>query len=113
MRARLPVYQVEKPALSHITPSRDGIFYSRTVRRRTDSELDLRGTRVEEALDRIESYLNDATVAGLSSVRISHGVGTGALRGAIREYLARHPLVKSAGRDETVNSDGVTVVELA
>ena len=112
MRARLPVYQVEKPALSHTTPSRDGIFYSRTVKRRADSELDLRGVRVEEALDRVDGYLNDATVAGLSSVRISHGVGTGALRGAIREYLARHPLVKSAGPDESITSDGVTIVEL-
>ena len=112
MRARLPVHHLDRPARAYTTPSRDGIYFSRRSKGRIDPELDLRGARVEEALDRIDTFLNDATVSGLSSVRIGHGVGTGALRGAIREYLGHHPLAKSVGRVEGIGPDAVTVVEL-
>ena len=112
MRARLPVYQLDRPARVHTTSSRDGIYYARSSKRQVNSELNLLGVRVEEAIDRVEGFLNDATLGGLSSVRIIHGVGSGALRSAIREYLGHHPLVKSAGPDESMTSDGVTVVEL-
>ena len=113
MRARLPVYQIDRPARAHTTPTHEGIYFSRPAKRQVNTELDLHGMRVEEALDRIDSFLNDATLAGLSSVRIMHGVGTGALRNASREYLSHHPLVKSVRRDESVTSDSATVVELA
>ena len=113
MRARMPIYQLDRPAQAHTTTSREGIYYSRPAKKQVMRELDLRGARVEEALERVEEFLNDAVVAGLPSVRIAHGVGTGALRNAIREYLQGHPLVKSAGRDETTTSDGATVVMLA
>ncbi len=112
MRARLPVYQLDRPAQANMTPSHDGVYLSRPVKRRANTELDLHGTRVDDALEQLESFLNDATVSGLSAVRIIHGVGTGALRSAIREYLGHHPLVKSAGRDEGIAADGVTVVRL-
>ena len=112
MRARLPSYQLDRPARANTMPSGEGIYFSRPVKRQVNTELDLHGERVEDALGRIESFLNDATVAGLSSVRIMHGVGTGALRNAIREYLGVHPLVKTSGRDETATSDAVTIVEL-
>ena len=112
MRARLPAYQLDRPARENTTPSREGIFYVTSGKRKADTELDLHGARVEEALDRLESFLNDAILAGLSSVRVIHGVGTGALRNAIREHLSHHPLVKASGRDDNITSDGVTVVEL-
>lgn len=69
-----------------------------TVNRATLSvplELDLHGKRVEEALDMADKYLSDAVVANLPQARILHGIGTGALRSAIREMLQTHPLVKS------------------
>ena len=113
MRARFPVYQLARPARAHTAASRDGIYYARSVKRQVNNELDLHGVRVEEAIARMESFLNDATLAGLSSVRIGHGVGTGALRSAIREHLEGHPLVKSFRRDERTISDATTVVELA
>ena len=57
-------------------------------------ELDLRGERVEEGLERLERYLNDAYLARLPWVRIIHGHGTGAMRVAVRDVLASgHPLV--------------------
>ena len=112
MRARLPVHQIARPALTEAGPPRDTVYYSRSSKGPVDPELNLRGARVEDAIDRIEIWLSDAVQAGLSSVRIFHGVGTGALRSAIREHLSHHPLVKAAGRDENITADSATVVEL-
>ena len=76
-------------------------------------ELDLRGERVEEGLDRLERYLNDAYLARLPWVRIIHGRGTGAIRAAVRDALKQHPLVGSARPGEgNEGGDGVTVVKL-
>ena len=113
MRARLPSYQLDRPAPAHTTPSGAGVFYARTARRAVDPQLTLRGVKVEEALERLEGYLSDAVMAGLSSVRIEHGVGTGALRAAVREHLNHHSLVRSYRPDENARTDGVTLVELA
>jgi DNA mismatch repair protein MutS2 len=78
-----------------------------------DRELLLRRLTVEEALDRLDQYLYDAFMAGLPSVRIIHGKGTGKLRRAVHESLARHPLVKSYRLGDYGEGDyGVTVVEL-
>jgi DNA mismatch repair protein MutS2 len=78
-----------------------------------DRELLLRRLTVEEALDRLDQYLYDAFMAGLPSVRIVHGKGTGKLRRAVHESLARHPLVKSYRLGDYGEGDyGVTVVEL-
>jgi len=78
-----------------------------------DTELLLRRLTVEEALDRLDQYLYDAFMAGLSSVRIVHGKGTGKLRHAVHESLAKHPLVKSYRLGGYGEGDyGVTVVEL-
>jgi DNA mismatch repair protein MutS2 len=76
-------------------------------------QLDLRGARAEEALEVLDRYLNDAAVAGVDRLRIVHGKGTGALRTAVREVLARHPLVRAhepAGAAE--GGDGATIVRL-
>jgi DNA mismatch repair protein MutS2 len=79
-----------------------------------DLQLDLRGWRVEDALEEVETYLDNAALAGLSFVRLLHGKGTGALRQAIRQQLARNPLVKSfASAASNDGGDGVTIVTLA
>jgi DNA mismatch repair protein MutS2 len=75
-------------------------------------ELDLRGKRAHEIEATLDSYLNDASLAGLGQVRIIHGFGTGAVRNIVREFLTVHPLVSSfrpGGKDE--GGDGVTVAE--
>ena len=112
MRARMPAHQLARPAKDHTTTSGDGIRYSRRSKKSVGTELDIHGTRVEEALDRIDGFLSEATVAGLSSVRVMHGVGSGALRSANREYLSHHPLARSFGRDENLVNDSVTVAQL-
>lgn len=77
------------------------------------SEIKLLGTTVEEANVLIDKYLDDASLAGLSTVRIVHGKGTGMLRKGIHAYLKKHPHVKSfrlAGIGE--GDMGVTIVEI-
>ena len=77
------------------------------------SSLDLRGARVDEALDALDRYLDDAALAGLGSVTIIHGLGTGALRDAVRAAAAEHPLVRSARPGERgEGGDGATIVTL-
>ena len=74
-------------------------------------ELDLRGQRVDEALDALDSYLERGFTAGLIFGRIIHGRGTGALRQAIREALRQSSYIKrweSGGEKE--GGDGVSVV---
>lgn len=75
-------------------------------------QIDMRGWRVEDALIELDTYLNDAVMAGLAAVRIVHGKGTGALRQAVREQLSHSPLVKSyASAPPQEGGDGVTVVK--
>jgi DNA mismatch repair protein MutS2 len=59
------------------------------------TELNLLGKRVDEALDAVEKFLDDALLAGHKVVRIVHGKGTGRLRQAIHDYLRSHPQVRS------------------
>ncbi len=77
-------------------------------------ELDLRGTRVDDALPQLEEYLDAAYMAGLPFVRIIHGKGTGALRKAVQDMIQTHPLARSWERGKpNEGGDGVTVVLLA
>ena len=80
----------------------------------TINEVHLRQLTADEALLKLDKYLNDAFMAGLYQVRVIHGKGTGTLRQVAREQLAKHPLVKSyrpGGYGE--GGAGVTIVELA
>ena len=77
------------------------------------AEIDLRGQRVEESLIKLEEFLDKAVRDGLSTLRIIHGRGTGALRNAVREHLRRHPLVASSGAESPEHGgDGATLVHL-
>jgi DNA mismatch repair protein MutS2 len=77
------------------------------------SSLDLRGARVEEALAALDRYLDDAALAGLDQVVVIHGLGTGALRDAVRERASGHPLVASTRPGERgEGGDGATVIKL-
>ncbi|MCK5434337.1 MAG: Smr/MutS family protein [Dehalococcoidales bacterium] len=77
-------------------------------------EVYLRRLTVDEALLKLNQYLDDAFMAGLYQVRVIHGKGTGTLRRVVTEQLAGHPLVESyrlAGYGE--GGAGVTIVQLA
>jgi DNA mismatch repair protein MutS2 len=75
-------------------------------------ELDLRGERFENALSRVEKYIDDALLAGYPRVSIIHGKGTGALRQGVQEYLKNHRSVKNIRfGDAGEGGTGVTVVQ--
>ena len=112
MRAKIPVYQLERQAEGHPAAASQGVYLDRAPRKPANVDLDLRGLRVDEALSRVDEALNDAALDGAGTVRIIHGKGTGALRQAIREYLGGHPLVVSAQNGEGPGGDGITVAEL-
>lgn len=75
-------------------------------------ELDLRGERFEDAMLRVEKYLDDALLAGYSKVSIIHGKGTGALRKGVLQLLKKHPQVKSSNMANLSEGGlGNTIVE--
>ena len=113
MRAKIPVYQLERPAQAvQPTPNTRDFHVDRKPRRQAGNEIDLRGLRVETALDQVETLLNDAALDESAEIKIIHGKGTGALRRAIREYLLGHPLVVESSPGEGAGGEGVTMVQL-
>ena len=77
------------------------------------SKIDLRGFRIDEALQDLEVYLDKASMVGLSPVEIIHGHGTGQLRTAIRDYLSDSPYVaKFRQGEDTEGGNGVTIVDI-
>ncbi|MCL1975713.1 MAG: endonuclease MutS2 [Firmicutes bacterium] len=78
-----------------------------------ETELNLHGMDSMEALEALEKYLDDAFIAGIKTLRINHGRGTGVLRKAVRDHLRNHRLVKNYRQaDNYEGGIGVTVVEL-
>lgn len=76
-------------------------------------EINLLGKTVDEAVAELDKYLDDALLSHLSTVRVVHGKGTGALRKGIHEFLRRQKHVKSYRLGEFGEGDaGVTIVEL-
>ncbi|MCL1630578.1 endonuclease MutS2 [Sporolactobacillus sp. CPB3-1] len=75
-------------------------------------ELDLRGERYEDAMRRLEKYLDEAMLAGYARVSIIHGKGTGALRKGVTQLIEGHPRVKTSRLGaQGEGGSGVTVVE--
>lgn len=75
--------------------------------------LDLRGYKVEDALDSLEFYLDKASLANLANVTIIHGHGTGALKSAVRDFLSTSPYVaKFRPGEDTEGGDGVSIVDI-
>jgi DNA mismatch repair protein MutS2 len=76
-------------------------------------ELNLVGARVAAALAQLDTFLDRATLEGVGVVRIIHGMGTGALRDAVREHLARSPYVsRFAQADRREGGAGATIAHL-
>jgi DNA mismatch repair protein MutS2 len=78
------------------------------------ASIDVRGLRVDEAVPIVEKAIDDASLAGLESIRIIHGKGTGQLARGIREFLRGYPQVASAKTaPDREGGTGVTVVTLS
>ncbi|HEY8416735.1 MAG TPA: endonuclease MutS2 [Limnochordales bacterium] len=123
MRARVPGQSLraapaaavrEEPERRPSAPARPGLGIVAAKRAHISPELHLRGMTVEEALEALDKYLDDAVLAGLPTVRIVHGKGTGTLRRVVHEHLRSDRRVKSWRlADASAGGHGVTVAELA
>lgn len=80
---------------------------------RLADEINVIGCTVEQAIERVDKFLDEAALASKTSVRIIHGHGTGALRRGLAEFLAAHPLVESIHHEaEDRGGTAITVAEL-
>ena len=114
VKMTLRLDSVEKRIPSTGAVKISGALIEKEMRKpRVSLELDLRGKRAEEVEPLLDDYLNDASLGGLSRVRIIHGIGTGTVRQIVREILASHPLVTAfqAG-EQGEGGDGVTIVSM-
>lgn len=104
----------EKPAYSAVKTRQTGkgkVKMSKSLS--VSPEINLLGKTVDEAIAELDKYLDDAYLAHLSSVRIVHGKGTGALRSGIHQYLRRQKHVKSFRLGAFGEGDsGVTIAEI-
>ncbi|MBQ2767115.1 MAG: endonuclease MutS2 [Clostridia bacterium] len=87
--------------------------YRTSISRSFRDEIDLRGQTGEDAWFMVDKYLDEANVAGIKSVRLIHGKGTGALRQALQRFLRGDPRVGAFRLGRYGEGDsGVTIVEL-
>lgn len=101
-----------KRAAKKREPAEGGMQIASAKTATVSAELKLIAQRVEQALINLEKYLDDAYLAGLPSVRIIHGRGTGALKKAVWEFLANHHAVESFRLGErNEGGSGATVVQ--
>ena len=112
LRARVGIGQIVRvePA-SPRTPERINLPSAPVY---TPEQIEVRGQTLDEALPKIEKFLDDGFRAGVPRLRVVNGKGTGKMRNAVRQMLTRHPLVKGfdfAAPQE--GGEGVTVVEMA
>jgi DNA mismatch repair protein MutS2 len=114
VKMTLKLDSVEKRIPSTGAVKTGGALITRRLsKHRVPLELDLRGKRAEEVEPALDDYLNEASLCGLSPVRIIHGIGTGTVRQIVREILASHPLVTSFRPGEQgEGGDGVTIVSM-
>jgi DNA mismatch repair protein MutS2 len=115
MRARLSDLRVIAPAAA-LAASTSRVRVNVDLAPRPSgslTEINVIGTNSEEAVGRVERFLDDASGNDLRTLRIIHGYGTGALRRSIAEFLRSHPFVATFGpAPDNQGGGGVTVVEL-
>lgn len=107
--SNLKLVDEQKQQLQRTGMGKIGVSKARDMK----TEIDLRGMLLDEAIDAVDKYLDDASIAGMGEVTLIHGKGTGALRAGLQQHLKHNPHVKSfrlgkLGEGET----GVTVVEM-
>jgi DNA mismatch repair protein MutS2 len=112
-------YDVEEEKLTRIEETEkveaesDYVSTSSYTVPQVSPEIDLRGLLAEEAFDIVDKYLDNAFLAGLTTVSVIHGKGTGALRKKVSEFLSHHHRVDSIRLGEwNEGGAGVTIVKL-
>ncbi len=101
---------VEKMGPSEMKPTPEMVAVPRPSGKTMSLELDLRGKRADEVALELDRYLDDASLAHVTQVRIIHGFGTGTVRQIVRDTLSSHPLVQSFRPGQKgEGGDGVTI----
>ena len=120
LRLMVPLDKIERISRSELkktlrAETSSNLFSSELSQKRIhfNPEIDIRGVRGEEAINKVKELIDNALVVQYKNLRILHGKGNGILRQLVREYLATVDVVKSF-RDEHIESGGtgITVVEM-
>ncbi len=113
LRARVAELRILAPAAAVTQPARVRVNVDLQPREGSLTELNVIGAHADEAVARVEKFLDEAMLSELKSVRIIHGYGTGQLRRAIAEFLRTQAYVAHfAAAPDNQGGGGVTVVEL-
>lgn len=115
MEARVSPERLERVGSAPASPRPSGGLPSIQMQRSAtiSPEIMLRGQRVDEALEKLDRYLDDACLAGLDQVRVIHGKGTGVMRKAVWEFLRKHPSVDDLRMaDADQGGEGATIARL-
>ena len=108
-RIRIPVARLRADDRAGPDEPQSGVKIVAAARSDVSDQLDLRGRRADEARDAVRAFVDDAALAGIDTVRIVHGRGTGAVRAAVRDELGRHPLVEGFEADSAGGATDATL----
>ncbi|CAD7288545.1 endonuclease MutS2 [Campylobacter suis] len=93
IRLRLPLTQLRKNGAPVITP-KPAVKLDVDRPKKASVTLDLHGLRADEAIERLDKFISDSLVLGFDEVQVYHGIGTGRLAWAVKNFLKSHPSVK-------------------
>jgi recombination and DNA strand exchange inhibitor protein len=90
---RVPLKQLKKSG-EPVKPVSKGVSLKVQKSQNASVALDLHGLRADEAIQKLDKFISDSLVAGFDEVRVYHGIGTGKLAYAVKNFLREHPSVK-------------------
>jgi DNA mismatch repair protein MutS2 len=109
-RIRVPLERLQPDAEARVrAPEQRAVSVRTTADGEAPDELDVRGRTAQEAREAVRAFVDAASLEGRPEARVIHGRGTGVVRAAVRDELARHPLVAGTASD---SADGATLVQL-
>jgi DNA mismatch repair protein MutS2 len=109
LRVRIPLQRLRPDPNAEAEVQEPAVRVVAAARTDVSDELDVRGHRAQEAREAVRAFIDQAALAGLPTVRVVHGRGTGAVRKAVRDELRSHQLVTAQEAD---SADGATLVHL-
>nr|WP_314888151.1 endonuclease MutS2 [uncultured Campylobacter sp.] len=90
---RVPLKELKKSG-EPVKPATKGIILKVQKPQNASVALDLHGLRADEAIQKLDKFISDSLVAGFDEVQVYHGIGTGRLAYAVKNFLREHPSVK-------------------
>ena len=108
---RVPLSKLKRSFASTKTKTKTNIHIQKPTS--SSIKIDLHGLRAEEAIEKLDKFISDALITGYDEILISHGIGTGKLAYAVKEFLKTHPSIKSFDDAPiSLGGYGATVVKL-